>query len=1004
MKIITAIFLTLLFFAAEAQKPVKPVAVKDIATPGNKFTFKITATSQTSAGVFENDSILVRTLWSNVTYRPGTYTNYWDGNDDYHRSLAKPGKVYKIKVLTNNVVYTWQGTIGNSSTRMTGAAKHRGYYHCMRGLAFAESYGYFCTGYSEGSPSIAKFNIATPNEKIDIATGSTADANYVATDGTKVYWGAFDSFSDKNSFVFATSVGNEVLVKFTNGLAYTPTYRSEVNVISYVNAPNSLISGLTVQRKGSYLFVARRGIGQLQVLNKATGALVQTLAYNDCKALCVDASDNLWMAQGSTVSKYQVNNNGTLSAAILTLSGLVDPLATQVSNDGKLITVTDGGRNQQVKFFNNSSGILTNTLGVAGGYFTDATVNDNKFYFSDARTARQNPALITFIAYQADGSFWVADPGNSRVQHYNSSRTFIDRVMWLGSTYSTWVDRTNINRVFAYYWEFAVDYSVQTLTGAKGWSLVKNWGANVTSAYDGFVTLKYQTTLRNGRTYGMMRKGSFWEMVELPSTGTMRFTGIFIPLSKILCSDGSLQDHSEIGLANVYQRFPLTGFDGSRNPQWSSTGETLAFATNDPVTGSPATTPSNQIFSTTSKVVLFNPNIILNKKGPAYVTGYHLGVMERGAKDEYVFQTERATHRNYQGSYPAPGWFDIGNNVNDFAGGNVNIVDRNIITSYHGEFWKDGQTNKYNHYYDNGLAIGQFGTTRKDVGFGNHAAPMMAGNALSPVVVKDAKGDLYLWHGDESDHSGIHRWKITGLNTIAEQTIIMSSARSAEAYAVPVIDYVDLMAGLPFDTMLPNKTGGWTRSPATNNADWHVNTSRLTYADPLDTDLKIDFGQSTPITNTVSRDLGKNNVTTSWSISGYLAYPDNAPNYGRIEQYLKVLDDAGKVLTTFYPTRDYSAYPTVTTQIKANTITLATGTGNSITSVMNNFVPFTISVMRGAVTFIYGNYKPVTTTIFDATANWRSPATLQCQFITNNSNYPAYGVTIDLYQLKYRGH
>ncbi len=59
-----------------------------------------------------------------------------------------------------------------------------------------------------------------------------------------------------------------------------------------------------------------------------------------------------------------------------------------------------------------------------------------------------------------------------------------------------------------------------------------------------------------------------------------------------------------------------------------------------------------------------------------------------------------------------PAHYDIGNHVNYNAGSSVMVLDRNVITGYHGEFWKSSQTNMYNHYLDNGLAIGQFGTAK----------------------------------------------------------------------------------------------------------------------------------------------------------------------------------------------------------------------------------------------------------------------------------------------------
>ena len=973
-----------------------------------KFSFTISSPTNTSAGVFKSDGTLVRTLWNNKKYGNGTYAKTWDGKDDQGKTIASPDANYQIKVLTNNVSYEWQGTIGNSSENMAGPAKHRGYYFCMRGMAFTDKYGYFCTGYSEASPSVGKFLVSKPQEKINFfpTNVTTADNNFVATDGINVYWGAYDAYSSDNSFVYGTKVLDDSETTFPNGLSYVVTHgKTYLSVISKLTIANGLISGLAVQKNGNYLFVARSGLNQLQVVNKTTGALIHNLSYSTPKSLCVDDNDNLWMVSGNnTVSRYTVNNNGSLTSPTLTLSGLIDPLAIQVSANGNIISVADGGTSQQVKSFNTFSGAFTSLLGDAGGYFTDPNVRDNKFYFNDARGNH-----LPFIAYQPDGSFWVNDPGNFRVQHYNSNNSLINRIMFLGSTYSTWVDKNNIKRVFANYLEFEVDYSVQTLTGSSGWSLVKNWGANITSKYDNFSKLKYQTTLSNGRTYAFLRNSYDFELVELPSTGSLRFTGVVLSGSKLLCSDGSLQDFSQSGSIYTYKRYPLTGFDWANNPVWSGIAELLATGVSDEVKGNPISGAGNQIFSTTNKVIFFNPSIYVDDKESSFTTGYHLGLMQKGANNTFLFQTEKSTHRNYSGEYPIPGYFDVGNGVNNFAGGNVNIVDRNIITSYHGEFWKNTQTNKYNHYYDNGLAIGQFGTTRPEAGLFDLASPMMAGNALSPVVVKDSNGDLYLWHGDESDHSGVHRWKITGLNTIAEQIIPISFP---EAYVEPFGNYLNLMEGLPFSQPLQNNTAGWTRDPSTDagipawaQEGWKVNTSRFSYKNVTDNDVFIEFLSKSSKTNMVSRDLGTNNVSGSWKVEGFIGYTDNAANADPIHQYFEILDDAGRVLTTFYPAIDRSSHPLNTSSIQGNEKTIFSITeqfSTGFNKVTHQLQPFSISIENGIVAFQYADYPVIKTGLSDANANWHKPKTLRARFIHNGqTSKAAYTANVILSNLKF---
>ncbi len=984
MKKLTAVYLLLFLF----------LSINSFAQDG-KFTFNISSATRTSAGVFKDDSILVRTLWNNVDYKAGTYSQTWDGKDDDGRSIINSSDYFSVKIMSSNVKYVWQGVLGNTSKARTGSGVHRGYYRCMQGLVFTNGYGYFCKGYAEGAPSLAKFSINDPQTKIDfIKDKQPGDINFVATDDNKVYWGAFDANSNSNSFVFATNVSDDTDFLFSKGQPYTVTYgRNYPRAISVVNQANALITGLAVQKFGNFLFVTRADINQLQVINKTTGELVKSISLTAPKTVCVDSSDNLWMVTGiNTVSKYTVNADGSISSPTLTLSGLLKPSAIQVSTDGSFISVADDSTSQQLKFFDNSTGALTYTLGTVGGYFVDPDVTNNKFYFGDLRNN-----LKTFVAYQPDGSFWVGDPGNYRVQHYNPSHSFIDRIQSLGATYNTGVDKNNITRIFSDNLEFSVDYSIQTLSGNAGWTLVKNWGANI-PAYPYHKDPMFQTTLSNGRTYGFIRNLYHLEVVEYPKTGPMRFTNTkVIEPSKILCADGSLQNYAVGGSKGTVTKYALVGFDGLNNPQWSTTGEVLA---STPILsiGSPTSPPKTQILTSSNKVVHFNNKVYANNVGPVYSSGYHLGITNRGG-DKWLAQTEKSTYRSYSGDFPNSGYFDVGNLVNDYGGGNVNVVDRNIITSYHGEFWKNGQTNMYNHYWDNGLAIGQFGISRdKTVG---ESAAMMAGNALTPEVVKDANGDYYLYHGDESDHAGLHRWKITGLNTIKEEVIPLAPPTTYN----DGVDYVDLMKDLPFDAVMPNGVVGWTRNPTTNSVvDKYANaftafTGRLK-VEPRSPDILLNFVKITTETYTVNRDLGSNNVTESWKISGELAYPGNTPNVNSITQYFEVLDDQNKVLTRFYPELNIASNPIEAT-IFANKAVLARGNDATIRGDMNNLRPFEVKIINGTVTFTYSSYAPVTTAIFDATGNWRKPKTLRVIFNSTKTAIAVYQTIIDLKDLKF---
>jgi len=973
------------------------IVVTSSATTNGQFSFTLNTGSTTSAGVFTLDGKLVKTLWNGVYYSAGTFTEYWDSLDDYGQPILTPNTSYQIKVLSNNVNYEWQGTIGNTSDNLTGVTKHRTYSNCMRGLAFGLTYGYMARGYSEGAPSINKFNISTPQQKIEIFPDKTSNANtdFVCTDDNIVYWGGYDAFSTNNTFVYGTLVSSDLDVAFSSGTNFNCTNGRTYSTISRLNVSNSYITGLAVQKTGNYLFVARSGLNQLQVIDKVTGLLVQTLTYTSPRGLSIDADDNLWMCTSdSTVAKYTVNSGGTLTSPILSLIGLIYPTSTQVSTTSNTVAICDSSTSQQVKFYNSNTGTLLSTLGTAGGYSTDATVNDNKFYFKDV-----NGELITFISYQPDGSFWVNDPGNTRVQHYNSSNSFINRIMAMGPSYSTYVDKNNINKVFNGSLEFAIDYSVQNPTGTSGWMLVKNWGYPLVINADNLFGLGYHITLVNGRTYALNREtGGTRQVVELTSGNTLRFTGIYISSTAILCDDGSVQDF--LDTTGTFRRFPLTGFDGLGNPLWSGTPEILATNLNNVDV---ITYPLQQTFNNeTSNIVSFQPSTF--KDGISILNdGFHLGIISRGADGVVKIKTEKSTHRNYSGPYPKIGWFEIGNNVNNFAGSGFNYIGRNILTSYHGEFWKAMQTNQHNHYYDNGLAIGQFGTNRDITGLLTHSAAKMAGNALTPTLVKNPldQYSLYLWHGDESDHSGIHRWKISGLNTISEQ---VATINYPTTYATPTLNYIDLMSGLPWNSTLINNTSGWTRNPIVDDTVspswikfWKVFMSKQSYDVLKDNDISVGGLLDVAGQSTVTRDLGTNNVTTNWKISGNISYPDTGVNRNdgsNNSLYLEILDVNSKVLIHYEIYGQYGG----NTQIKANGINLADYDDRVIFNVIKQLQPYSIQISGGSVTFIHANYPPVVTTISDGTGDWTKPKTLRIRL--SNAGSGGYGKDITLQNLK----
>src|SRR5260221_1724700 len=148
------------------------------------------------------------------------------------------------------------------------------------------------------------------------------------------------------------------------------TYPSAIEII---NDANATFPGMAVQKTGPYLFVSHKKLNELHVLDKTSGALVRKIAPTAPMGLTTDNNNNLWAIytlNGQTVvHKFTVQADGSLSAPVLSLTGLQDPLAMAVSPDGATLVVADGGSSQQLKAFEHAARTGVLGFGQIAGFF-----------------------------------------------------------------------------------------------------------------------------------------------------------------------------------------------------------------------------------------------------------------------------------------------------------------------------------------------------------------------------------------------------------------------------------------------------------------------------------------------------------------------------------------------------------------------------------------------------------------------------------------------------------
>lgn len=795
------------------------------------FEFTSDGVKQQSAGVFDEEGKLIRTLFTGQVFPSGTNTYTWDGKDDLGK-IVPQGK-YAVKLLSHNLKAEWEGTIANTSKQASnsvwGASKrHYGYYGAAIDIyEHTNGWVYYATGYSEANVTLKKFHLDSTDVAVSLKVNATSDYSErqggqslglattfnICSDGQYLYASGLTyaaqtvvngSFVMNNRiFITKFDLSNDQMVPFSAGQSISPAGFNYPNVIvlkdglGFHGSWPYAISGIAVD--GNFLFAAQRDQNKVSVFNKTTGTLISSTTSIKTPRRMVSDGAFLWIIYGDKiVSKFAVGGNGTINPTpLLTLTGLSDPhsLSVQTVSGVKYLYVSDGGGQQVVKRFKVSDGQLDNMFnsgrgyfGQLGGYTNSSTVVDDRFFFAT------NNGKLAGLSVKQDGSFWLCDDGNNRMLRYNNTLSKTHQVEWQGATYHLQMVEGDSSRLLSGLAEFKVDY---TSPLRSSWKLTNQYEPSTGIDLDPGLYFKSLVKFPNGRTYGFHRTGkdfnngtirgnTYYVLYELTSSG-LRNTGIYkLGFDWSILQDGSLISCSvRPGGSTVVTRFDLKGFDAAQNPQWAGTGTVIGKIQTVGTEGVNGGLVSR--ITDDGKLVFFDNSAPNNGISPysIYNQGYHIGAINydpsNGATSQnWIWRSALSTSLTYRGNYPSDGKFDIGNGT-FFPGGQAQTVGDFITWNHHGEFWKQGQTNMHHLMYKNGLQLMQFGVaTANAQNIMPKGFPGMAGNALTTAVTK--VGDaLYVWHGDEGYHSGIHRWKVSGINNVKEQVIPLYKTDKLEA-------------------------------------------------------------------------------------------------------------------------------------------------------------------------------------------------------------------------------
>ena len=574
-------------------------------TPSGSSTWTV------SAGVYNAQGVLVRTLLRGASVAPGTISGSWNGLND--AGLAVPtgtANSYTIKLAHHTIGYAWEGVIGNTSSSFDGSQVHS-YMQPVNSIAIAGSNAYLAVGYNEGQPGLSGFALSAPQQALRPFASTDAFVSYamVAADADRLYWANTGGLS-KSSFVGAFSRSTSLPLAFSSGQPTCLNYlspgvcysdQSYSGVIDLQSASSAseqtaqVPTGIAVQQGASgILAVAHGGQNVVRLYNKLTGAYVNqisvSMASGTLNQIAMSSAGDLWVISGTTLRRY--SNLASGPGLALTFSGLTSPLALAADASGG-VWVADGGASQQLKHFD-SNGTALGVIGAAGGYATDPAVTSGKLCFKSAGGER------TALATAADGSLWAVDTCNNRLLHFAASASSSDaQIAYLPVVYASAVDHGNPQCVYANFLQFCntTDHTAALQAGGAAWPLVKNWlgglpvGLVDANAHnDGFGGLTVVETLSNGRTYGLMTGNAQQYVVELPASGPLRLVQQLTPVSgattTVMYENGDLGYAltNTVAATQTVYRLPLTGFNGSGNPIWSSA---VSQATVPTTSGSP---------------------------------------------------------------------------------------------------------------------------------------------------------------------------------------------------------------------------------------------------------------------------------------------------------------------------------------------------------------------------------------------------------------------------------
>ena len=218
------------------------------AIPATPTVPRSTGAISTSAVVYDTTTNrMAATLWSSVTIANGTYCGTWNGYLDtgVTPTKASPGDSYQVRLLHNNVQYTWDGMVGVTESSLSGPENWDSAGSFPAGMSFLmygisgqspSDWGVIADGYNEGKIESSVFKsydsqtgAGDPDTiwPLNLALVSGGEFDFTATDGNTVYFAARVGDSQHSNAVVGFALSNTLPAMSSNTPSEVVTTNSD---------------------------------------------------------------------------------------------------------------------------------------------------------------------------------------------------------------------------------------------------------------------------------------------------------------------------------------------------------------------------------------------------------------------------------------------------------------------------------------------------------------------------------------------------------------------------------------------------------------------------------------------------------------------------------------------------------------------------------------------------------------------------------------------------------